>query len=536
MLQKRKKGFLIGINFLCFFILALLAFFRGSWNEKDKAVNKSTYFSLPADESKEDPLLYMDSDFTVKEGFHSNLPIVLLTIDGELPDYKEFSDGQEYVINEEPWTTGYISIIDNGKFNNSIGDTPVMESHLKIKKRGHTSYLYDKSQYLIKLQNENGTDNKADILGMGEDESWILNGSMADKSMIRNYISYRISSEIMNTTPDCQYCEVIMKDGDRYIYQGLYLMMETVSRGINRVNIDQFKEKNIYTSYIVRRDRFTNFDVMLNTFGRLEGLSEEWIGIKYPSEAKLTEKAKQYIESDFSRTEEIIYSEDERVFKIYDKYIDIDSFADYFLINEFFGNYDAGEHSTYMYKNSGERLKIGPVWDFDQAINNYFQEEMEPETLAFQERQFFKQLSKDERFVKLLQSRYSQLRQNALKEEHVNAVIDEAAAYIKSARQREWSRWAKDYEDDSGNNPHNYYLQSYEMDDMIVSRFNDNYDQEIYNIKVYLHKHGRAISTELIKLQKMTTVDTSLKSENGLFLLVIMVLFLIPSISLIRKG
>lgn len=536
MSQKQKVSFLIGINVLCLLILAVLASWLGVGSEKDKDVNKSTYFSLPADTSKEDPLLYIDSDYTVKEGFHSNLPIVILTIDEELPDYKGFKDGSEYLTGEDPWTTGAVSIIDNGSFNNSISDAPTIQSRLRIKKRGHSSYLYDKPQYLLKLEQEDGTEHLADILGMGENESWILNGSMADKSMIRNYISYRISSEIMDTTPDSQYCEVILKDGDCYVYQGLYLMMETVSRGVNRVNIDKFREKNIYSSYIVRRDRFTNFDVMLDTYGRLEGLSDEWIGVKYPSEAKLTEKAKEYIESDFSRTETVLYSEDIKVFKIYDKYIDVSSFIDYFLINEFFGNYDAGEHSTYMYKNSGEKLQIGPVWDFDQAMNNYFQDEMEPGTLAFQERQFFKQLCRDKRFVNQLQSRYAELRKSSLKEEYVNRVIDETVAYIESARLREWKRWAEDYEDGSGRNRKNYSLQSYKIDNMVIDRFNDNYDQEIYTIKVYLHKHGRAIAPELLKLQRMTTVDTSIKSESGLFLLVIMILFLLPSIWLIRKG
>ena len=68
----------------------------------------------------------------------------------------------------------------------------------------------------------------------------------------------------------------------------------------------------------------------------------------------------------------MLYSQDEALFKTYDRYIDVDSFVDYFLLNEFFGNYDAGNHSTYMYKESGGKLHIGPVWDFDQAMNNYF--------------------------------------------------------------------------------------------------------------------------------------------------------------------
>lgn len=533
-MKKRNRLILIGVSGVI--LLLGLNTFRNILLHNENR-NDGSYFSLAPDLSTEDPLKYMNEDFTVQNDFHSNLPIVILSIDGEVPDYKSFSSGMETVIDVEPYTTGTISVIQSGNHDNFLLDQPVYSSNITIKKRGHTSYSYDKPQYLIKTMNADGTDNKTDILGMGEGDSWILNGSMADKSMIRNYLPYRIASEIGGNqmSPDSQFCEVLIKKDGKYEYRGIYLLMETVSRGKSRIYIDQYKEKNIYSSYIVRRDRFTNFDPMLDTYGRLNGYSKEWIGLKYPSSSKVTEQTKRFIENDFSKTEQVLYSEDEILFKIYDKYINVDSFVDYFLINEYFGNYDAGEHSTYMYKNSGDLLNIGPVWDFDQAMNNYFAEEMDASTMAFQTKPFFERLTKDKRFLESLKDRYSKLQRNELSEEHVFSVIDETTAYLKSARTREWYRWAADYEDDSHKNIHNYYLEDYTKDGIVINRFNDNYEQEIYNIKNYLHNHSLIIQTELSKLLKSAQFDTSMKNENELLLVIIMTLFFVPSFFINKK-
>lgn len=538
MLHKKNKLVMLLVSLSGILLLFGLTFLRtGLVHEENR--NDGSYQHLVPDSSTEEPLKYIDEDFTVEEAFHTNLPIVVLSIDGELPEYKSFVSGNETVEEDvNPYTTGTMSVISQGKKENHLTDSPVFTSQIQIKKRGHTSYSYDKSQYLIKTMNEDGIDCYADILGMGEGDSWILNGSMADKSMIRNYLAYRIASEIDGNrmAPDSQFCEVLLEKDGAYEYGGVYLLMETVSRGRSRVNIDKYKEKNVYSSYIVRRDRFTNFDIMLDTYGRINGLSEQWIGLKYPAATKVTEQTADYIAKDFSKTEKILYSEDEAVFKIYDKYINIDSYVDYFLINEYFGNYDAGEHSTYMYKNSGDLLNIGPVWDFDQAMNNYFMEEMNAKTLAFQTKPVFDRLTNDKRFISDLKDRYSKLQNDVLSEEHVYAVIDEATAYLRSARSREWYRWAADYEDGSFQNIHNYYLQDYIKGGVVISRFNDNYEQEIYNIKNYLHHHGLIIQQELTKLTKTADFNSSIKNENELFLIMIMTLFLVPSFFINKKG
>lgn len=537
MTRRRVIWILTGVG--CLLILGALSALRRGLNPEKTGAELGVYETLPADTSEEDPLLHISENFLVDDTFSTNLPIVILTLDGEPTEYKSFSNEMESVdTSVEPYTGGTIAVIDSGIGRNCVSDAPSAFSAIRLKKRGHTSFAFDKPQYLIKTVTDTEEENPVDFLGMGEGHEWILNGSLADKSMMRNYLAYRIASEVGGgaMAPDSRYCEVLLTTEEGYEYRGVYLLHETVSRGENRVNIDQFRQKNDYTSYIVRRDRFTNFDVMLDTYGRLNGFSKEWIGVKYPSAQKLTDTAKAFIEEDFSRIEQVLYSDDENLFRIYDHYIDIDSFVDYFLINEFFGNYDAGEHSTYMYKNSGGKLFIGPVWDFDQAMNNYFQDEMEAETLAFQTAPLFEQLCQDRRFIDCLKDRYGVLREGVLSEDHVFSVIDETAAYLRSAQKREWYRWAADYEDDSFANPHNYYLMDYVQGDVTVSRFNDKYDQEIYIVRTYLHKHGRSIQTELTKLYDLTEYDTSVRGDNGLLLLIVMILFIVPSLLINRRG
>ena len=90
--------------------------------------------------------------------------------------------------------------------------------------------------------------------------------------------------------------------------------------------------------------------------------------------------------------------------------------------------------------------------------------------------------------------------------------------------------------DSSFTNPHNYYLQDYVKDNVTVSRFNNQYEQELYTIRTYLHKHGNVIQIELTKLYDLAEYNTSLKNENELFLLIIMMLFLVPSILINRKA
>ena len=511
------------------FILSFPRFFTDNG-----ILNPGSYKTLEKDSSAENPLKYVGTDFSVKRGFHTNLPIVILEIDGELPEYKYFTDNGIEISDKdiEPYTSGKMTVIYKENGESTPFDAPIYESGIKIKKRGHTSMAFDKPQYKIKTFLPDGTNNDTSILGMGEGNDWILNGSLADKSLIRNYLAYRICSEVggNDLSPDVRYCEVLMKSDGVLKYNGVYLLSESIDAGPERVNIEKTGKKTDYTSYIIRRDRQTDFDVMLSTYGRLHGFSDQYIGIKYPGKTKLTESLIRYIEKDYSITERILYSDRLNEYRLYKKFIDTKSFADYFLLNEFFGNYDAGEHSTYMYKDSGSKLCIGPVWDFDQAMNNNSLEEMDTDSIAFHTKPLFDRLVLDREFINILKDRYVTLRKSALNEEHINDIIDETVACLRSARKREWYRYAADYVHYDEPSPGNYYLQGYLIDGIEIDRMNDDYDQEIYNIRNYLHKHSLVIQESLTELYDSTRFDTSPGGYNVYFLILLFAVFAVPSL------
>ncbi|MBR3910039.1 MAG: CotH kinase family protein, partial [Anaerotignum sp.] len=105
--------------------------------------------------------------------------------------------------------------------------------------------------------------------------------------------------------------------------------------------------------------------------------------IVYPS-FTLTEKQKQYIANDISGFEKALFSFDyDKKDRGYQQYIDVDSFVDYFLINEFALNYDASGLSTYLYKDIRGKLHLC-VWDFNSAFDNYELSSITPRTFRLQ--------------------------------------------------------------------------------------------------------------------------------------------------------
>ena len=125
--MKRLIAGILAVSILVFG-LAYVKYRFGIKNQKDTS-SYLYYGKLVEDTSKEDPLQYIDEDFYMKEGFSSNLPLVVLETDGELPNYKTFDENEEIVYEDvDPWITGKIQLYDKEGSRNSINDKLVMSS------------------------------------------------------------------------------------------------------------------------------------------------------------------------------------------------------------------------------------------------------------------------------------------------------------------------------------------------------------------------------------------------------------------------
>lgn len=506
-----------------------------SYHELHKDMVKNSYsVPLEAAPREEDPLLGINEDFTVNDNFKSHLPVVVLEMEEEPPitTYQDPTDGRFVPIEGvEPYVSGTFSLYASDEGSNSMKDDPCVVSLMQIKRRGNSSMLYEKAQYMLKLVSESGEYRDIDILGMGEEHEWILNGSMADKSMMRNYLIYSIASEFMPYTPDNEYCEVILHVGDRYTYQGVFLLGESIRQGVDRVNISNYQAGEVFNAYLVRRDRYDEEGLMLNTYAREQGLAAEWFGLLYPSRYDVTEETISYIEDDLSRVDRVLYSDNRDEFSTYENIIDVDSFVDYFLFNEFFGSYDSGNFSTYSYKERGGKLTMGPAWDYDGTIDNYKHEPLDTDALAFQTKPWFEQLCRDNTFLTKMEKRYYELRRSSLSEEHVMDKIDEIAAHLGGAQEREWYRWRHIYTEDT-----EYSLEEYELEDKtVLSRDAKTYEDELYRMKTALRKHGDEIPGQLAVLHKSAEYTTGIRNWHGVWLFLAACVFLVPLYYIARR-
>ena len=160
-----------------------------------------------------------------------------------------------------------------------------------------------------------------------------------------------VSGELMDFAPDVRFCEVILNGA----YQGVYVMMETISRGKGRVDIARPNLTKNVTGYIVEIDNATSLPVSaLNNFTKYVSVlrKDSFFDLVYPGEEQITPAIKDYIEKDLSKFEKALYSYDYDTLAYgFNNYVDIEEFADYFIIAEVFLQHDTGNLSTYFYKD-----------------------------------------------------------------------------------------------------------------------------------------------------------------------------------------
>jgi hypothetical protein len=509
-----------------------------------------------------DPFEHFKDGFAVSEKFTSHLPLVVIdTNDVLIPINHTWDTEKGYAVpieGVEAYVSAKISVYENAAGMNGLLDIPAHQSMIEIKRRGNSSMSYEKAQWRIKLVTDSGEKNKLPLLGMETDEDWILNGSMIDKSLMRNYLAFTLAAEFMPYVPDARYCEVFIKEKGDYVYQGVYLLMESIKQGGGRVEISDLKTNGSAMSYIVRRDRYSPYEMMLDTYATRQGLTEGHYGLIYPKNDNVTPELVSYVENDLSAVERVLYSDDPNIFLTYPDYIDVDSFVNYFLINEFLTNYDV--NSTYLYKDFGGKLNIGPVWDFDGTIDNYRDEALDTEFIVVHMMPWYERLIMHDDFINKLVARYSELRRSTLNNEYVEDMITDIARYLDAAEKRDWMRWEHIY---TGENNHTLLqidpravkgdeetlfddIESLAREDIgeedenpiefLTIRQTEKYEHEIIKIKYLLRKHGGIIHKALLELHLNANVVKSSAATRVVSLTAFLfVIVFFSSVYIIRK-
>ena len=277
--------------------------------------------------------------------------------------------------------TGNQNIVDEPKIPGSLQiyqEELLIEEHLiGIEIRGSSSQMFDKKSYGFETWDEMGEDLNASLGGFPEEEDWILYGPYSDKSLVRNVLIYELSNNMGQYASKTKFYELEINE----IFQGTYVLMEKIKRDRNRVDISKNKVEDITGGYIIKIDKPTGdgdwydeniaFASQYNTTGLLVDTGNINFLYEYPKADDVSDEQKKYIQDYIHLFETALISEDfESIENGYRQFIDLDSFIDFFILNEFSKNPDGFRLSTYLHKEKGGKLKMGPIWDFNLAFGN----------------------------------------------------------------------------------------------------------------------------------------------------------------------
>lgn len=315
----------------------------------------------------------IDSDIKVfarwsfDETYYDTLPVIVVsTNDTPILNKKDYVNASFEMFNTQD---GYSDFLVEMKEN--YGD----KDSVGIRLRGNFTMTLPKKPYRIKF------DKKKSILGLESNKSWVLLADYLDPTSLRNYSAFSLadSAEGIDFVNSPNHV-VLYLNGE---YQGLYLLTEQVDEKSGRADVEsKIKSTDTDFSFLLEMDSDALFEGVtgIDNFSFREVLDSElfWpIEIKYP---ELEDRGIGEGEVDFvfnyiyeymyavfytlknGGTVEVSFRDDPVSFE---DLVDVDSFIDFYLVNEIMLNPDAGWRSVYLHKTKDGKLEFGPVWDFD---------------------------------------------------------------------------------------------------------------------------------------------------------------------------
>jgi len=315
------------------------------------------------------------------QNFQSNLPIIVIDSFGwDIDDLDRDFYQVNAVFIDTDQVTGTCSITDSAEWAGCGG------MHI----RGNSTAGYPKKQYRFETWDENSTDPEpkarytdldVSLLGMPAESDWIIHGPYSDKTLMRNYQMFTWSRQIGRYAVRTRFVEVFLDfDGDGRVewdggtqwsdtdYRGVYIFMEKIKRGNDRVDIARLEpsdidEPEITGGYMLKKDWGGD--------GFMTQIYEDFMEFEDPRFEELTGQQRQWIQDHFNEFEFALAGgnfDNPLHNDYYGNYIDIGSFVDHHILVEFAKNVDGFLLSTFLYKERNGKINMGPIWDYNGSL------------------------------------------------------------------------------------------------------------------------------------------------------------------------
>lgn len=392
-------------------------------------------------------------DSVSAEMFFSRLPVIYIDTENDAP-----------IVDKENYVTSDFVIQGNKEYNTET--TTLYSGKAGVRGRGNSTWGLPKKPYKVKLNKS------TNLLGFGKNKHWVLLANYYDTSYLRNKLSYDLSGSM-----EMPYMQSILTDvvlNGKYV--GNYQLCEQVKVAEGRVDVlnwedeaadaaekiaeregldgdtqdaleeamaenlswvtsDQvafegknYKVSDYYQTAGIDGGYLLELDSAMDEVSTFRTRKNQPIMFKAPEFANTNNDMMNYVKTYIQAFEDAVYkgnrsAEYQGKMKHYSELFDMDSLVDYWLVQEIFFNEDAMKKSTYLYKDNNDLFKMGPIWDMDWSSGAY-QSSARPydqwQTLYFsgeaQVDQWYKALVQDPYFLKEVQNRYWELRDNKIQE------------------------------------------------------------------------------------------------------------------------
>lgn len=373
----------------------------------------------------------------------SNLPIVVINTNGQ-------------TIKDDPKITADLGVIWNGPGKrNALNDLKNnYNGKIAIEIRGSSSQMFPKKGYGFETKSSTLADVDVSLLGLPEENDWVLYAPYTDKTLIRDVLTYTLDATLGHWSPRCRYVELFLNNQ----YQGVYVLMEKIKRNKNRVDIAKLlttdnSGENLTGGYIIKIDKMTG--------GGGDGWSSDYYNMvgrtyyqyDYPKAKEITSAQKAYIQNWVRNMEMSLYSGKYSGTGNYHEYLNDSSFIDFMIVNELAKNVDGYRLSSFLYKGKNERINCGPIWDFNLTYGNAdyyngwntsgFQYQAYLGMDGWQNPFWWNRLLGDPEYVKKLKIRWTSLRKKELSNQRITFVIDSLTSLISEAKDRNYQKWTQ---------------------------------------------------------------------------------------------
>lgn len=439
----------------------------------------------------------LTEDNYATETFVTQLPILVLEMSGDAREESDF------------FFEGMLSSYD-GSAENTISAAPTVSRQASIRNMtDKTNSSAKKCDYNLRFEGDQN------LLGLGGTDAYLLLGGKDDKSLIRNYLGYRIAAGIMEDAPGFELCEVFFRTEEGDHYQGVYLLVES-------------KKKD--TEVLFYHGTLEN-GIAIDTYSTLNNATAGRMYIPFLENPRWDDRYGEVI-GKVSTAESVLYSSNSATFYTYVDLFDVASFVNRFILGELMEDYDGVTEGYFHYDTATALFSAAPVWNFEHALDNQASVAADVGDIRYDGATYYEQFFKSHQFATQVQRTYLILRRGVLNENALIGYVDEAAAYVLPAVQRDWNRW----------NAYSHYTltptieletdedaaQSFVFFDRQTSTFED----EILRLKFQLREHSLNMAFNL------TRFDFSEKEISKEIVLntnpVWPVLFLIAFFALVR--